>query len=605
MLPLHALLLALVPALMAGLTVPEPAPQEPEEDPGRPGLVHIPGGKTWVGADYKETKERAQEDEVNRVLYVGELGRYKADVQGFWIAPYPVTNEMYLVYVNDTGAIPPPTWATISSELRQELIQAGKETQGPAYVFDEAEQARWWTQNWMNEGIEWEMPPSQALEPVVFVSYKDALKYCAWAGLRLPTEEEWVRAGRGDSENDYPFGKKWDATRVGCKLAKPSYLAYKRLPVGTLDNASEYGVYDLIGQVWEVVDTRYGKLEGDAKRVEIRDASSGRDLTLYPEYDPSRMVLKGGSFANEELICRLDARVGMDPDMPAAAMGFRVAASPNRVGDFADVRTRTLRSVLLGGEATAVVDLPRSVGFLRRDYPDMQVIRGQRQDPEAPLKRPELSEDYTVLGRVDGFAVTPLVNPFEEAGRASATKVNKLAINEGRYPAMATLTTTTSFTMAELRPGQEAPTIPPGEYVLIYFPPHRDSDLKELGGWKVGQEAPYTEDVERRPNIDITGIQVEVDTPYILVVGNKAEALMALPLTNTNNKLQFLGDAKLNNKATLNLAREYMQFEVKVPAGGGKACGFEIRLKPVDAEGAHLVKESAWDKGDYDIIPGG
>lgn len=98
-------------------------------------------------------------------------------------------------------------------------------------------------------------------QPVVGVSLMQAKDFCRWAGKRLPTEKEWILAGRGDSTDLYPWGD-----GLNCDLANYADCKIKKTrPVGSyISGASKSGAMDMAGNVWEW--TEDGTLHGGSFR---------------------------------------------------------------------------------------------------------------------------------------------------------------------------------------------------------------------------------------------------------------------------------------------------------------------------------------------------
>lgn len=232
-------------------------------------LMRVPAGKFLMGSKAN-----------NKLAYDYEKPQHTVDIPyDYYMARFPVTNELYNAYVKDRGIKHPV------------------------------------------DG--WEQKEDH---PVVRVSWNDAMIYCQWLNdlfkgeltsglvLRLPTEAEWEKASRGVDGREYSWGNTFDKNKCNSSEGGRNGTT----PVGSYSpqGDSPYGCADMVGNVWEWTHS--------LMKEYLYKANDGREN----EKASGKRVLRGGSFGISERFAGCAYRYDDDVSYFDYNYGFRVVAAP-------------------------------------------------------------------------------------------------------------------------------------------------------------------------------------------------------------------------------------------------------------------------------------
>ena len=208
-------------------------------------------------------------------------------VESFYMSKYPVTNEQYRRFLDDPQGYRNPEWWRFSHYVYQWHME-NPEPQPSTFRGDE--------------------------HPREMVSWYDAVAFCNWMSMctgwviTLPSLAQRQRSIQGDDERVFPWGNNFDYGRCNTRESdiKMTTLV-KRYPEGV----STYGVYDLVGNVWEwCLDTEDDEFQPPA----IENAAH------------EKRAVHGGSFVSPYERAKVSFRYFLKPQTVFNSIGFRVIA---------------------------------------------------------------------------------------------------------------------------------------------------------------------------------------------------------------------------------------------------------------------------------------
>ncbi len=287
--------------------------------------VHIAGGTFQMGS----------------TEYYEEEGPVHTEtVAPFWIDRYDVTNAEFAKFVAATNYVTDaekrPNSADYPEIDKDKLIAGGAVFISPkGGVRTREDPMQWWS---FVPGADWRHPdgPDSTIaghdnDPVVQVSYNDALAYAKWKGRELPTEAQYEFAARGGLDGKtYAWGDEltpggkyqanvWQGTFPTANTVADGFSS--RAPVGCFP-ANGYGLYDMIGNVWKWTSSLYTTSSSKDEMPEMPMGKTPASRVLR--------TIKGGSFLCAPNYChryRPAARQSQETGFSAAHLGFRTASN--------------------------------------------------------------------------------------------------------------------------------------------------------------------------------------------------------------------------------------------------------------------------------------
>ncbi|HEU4324401.1 MAG TPA: SUMF1/EgtB/PvdO family nonheme iron enzyme [Roseiflexaceae bacterium] len=237
-----------------------------------PDLVEVPAGTVLVGSTEEQIAAAARAFGVAPEALLNEAPQHRVELPAFAIGRGPVSCNEYLAFLTATDHPAPQGW------------------------------------------LDGEPPHGKQDHPVVGVGFNDARAYCRWLStatgrvFRLPTEQEWERAARGDDGRQFPWGEEWRPDWCNTAAAGLADTA----PIGSFaQDVSPFGCVDMGGNVAEWTGVRFRPYPGSTLAAPTQTV----------------VALRGGSWRSGPDQARCTRRILPVNALGDPAVGFRVLAT--------------------------------------------------------------------------------------------------------------------------------------------------------------------------------------------------------------------------------------------------------------------------------------
>lgn len=304
-----------------------------------PGMLLVPEGIAHVGTEVEDAKALIEKNRMLKPVLASETPAQEVLVKAFFLDRTEVTNAQYKIFLDATEHPAPPSW---------------------------------------KEGL---YPEGQDDFPVVDVTFGDAEAFAHWSLRRLPTQEEFERAARGDDGRLYPWGDEWNPQNCqNGEHASPAPTG--PAPVGSFEKGrGPFGHDDLCGNVAEWTSSYFlaydgfdGKAFAETSKRSSKRKSRRRGKTseykkdIFIDWGIDARVVKGGTFGSFAVECRAPFRAYVGAENHLTGVGFRCAKSVVPGLDYLDGELASIDRRLPN------LDREQSLGFERFE------VAGERGD---------------------------------------------------------------------------------------------------------------------------------------------------------------------------------------------------------------------------------